>query len=175
MANEQQRAYPLRLEPELLEWVKARANAGGRSFNAEVNYLLRNAMDEATNVVIPPESLSADRGLGVSGARLYTPAEVYIHAMQFLQNSGEDGIFLQLDEYGKPDAFDVNVFPHCAGCIHFSLEDIIGDNEGNKQDSDFGTCFRYPQAVRVEVQGRCGEYLGEPILSGQVLEKLGAH
>lgn len=171
---ERQRPYSLRLEPELLEWVKGRAKNAGRSLNAEMCRLLQEVMDKATNGVIPAESLSAERQLGRSGIRLYTLAEVYIDAMKFHQKSGADGLLLQLDEHGKPDAFDVNVFPCCAGCIHFSLEDMIGDGAGNKNDRDFGTCFRYPQPVRVEVQGRCGEYLGEPILSEQVLEKLGS-
>ena len=37
--------YPLRLDPELTQWVKGRAKAGDRSFNAEINRTLRQAKE----------------------------------------------------------------------------------------------------------------------------------
>ena len=33
--------YPLRLDPELSQWVRERAKAGDRSINAEINRMLR--------------------------------------------------------------------------------------------------------------------------------------
>ena len=35
----------LRLDPELAQWVKARAKAGDRSLNAEINRLIRQAKE----------------------------------------------------------------------------------------------------------------------------------
>lgn len=39
-------AYSLRLDPDLSQWVKARAKAGDRSLNAEINRLIRQAKEE---------------------------------------------------------------------------------------------------------------------------------
>lgn len=41
----QARAYPVRLDPELAEWMKDRAKAGDRSLNAEINRTLRQAKE----------------------------------------------------------------------------------------------------------------------------------
>ena len=41
----QERPYPVRLTPELAQWVKARAKAGDRSLNAEINRLIRQAKE----------------------------------------------------------------------------------------------------------------------------------
>lgn len=38
-------SYPLRLEAELSLWVKARAKAEDRSFNAELNRIVRKAKE----------------------------------------------------------------------------------------------------------------------------------
>ena len=38
-------AYSLRLDPDLSQWVKARAKAGDRSLNAEINRLIRQARE----------------------------------------------------------------------------------------------------------------------------------
>lgn len=37
--------YPLRLDPELAKWVKEQAHESYRSFNAEINRLIREAKD----------------------------------------------------------------------------------------------------------------------------------
>ena len=37
--------YPLRLDPELSQWVKERAKAGDRSINAELNRIVRQAKE----------------------------------------------------------------------------------------------------------------------------------
>lgn len=47
MAGKQPKSYPLRLEPELNQWVKDRAKAGDRSLNAEINRLVRQAKEES--------------------------------------------------------------------------------------------------------------------------------
>lgn len=39
------RSYPLRLDAELSLWVKARAKAEDRSFNAELNRIVRKAKE----------------------------------------------------------------------------------------------------------------------------------
>lgn len=39
--------YPLRLEPELSQWVKERAKAGDRSMNAELIRIVRQAKEAA--------------------------------------------------------------------------------------------------------------------------------
>jgi hypothetical protein len=41
----QPKSYPLRLEHELLEWVKERAKAADRSFNAELNRIVKQAKE----------------------------------------------------------------------------------------------------------------------------------
>ena len=38
-------AYSLRLDPDLSQWMKARAKAGDRSLNAEINRLIRQAKE----------------------------------------------------------------------------------------------------------------------------------
>lgn len=45
MANKQQAPTPVRLPPELKDWVKARAEANLRSVNAEITALLLQARD----------------------------------------------------------------------------------------------------------------------------------
>ena len=45
MANRQEMSYPLRLEPELKQWIKGRAKDGDRSVNAEINRTLRKAKE----------------------------------------------------------------------------------------------------------------------------------
>lgn len=37
--------YPLRLESELTQWVKKRSKAGDRSFNAELNRIVRQVKE----------------------------------------------------------------------------------------------------------------------------------
>lgn len=37
--------YPLRLESELMQWVKKRSKAGDRSFNAELNRIVRQVKE----------------------------------------------------------------------------------------------------------------------------------
>jgi hypothetical protein len=44
-ATKQAIPYPLRLDPELSQWVKDRAKAGDRSLNAEINRLIRQAKE----------------------------------------------------------------------------------------------------------------------------------
>ncbi len=41
MNGNRAKPYPLRLDPELSQWVKDRAKAGDRSLNAEINRLIR--------------------------------------------------------------------------------------------------------------------------------------
>ena len=41
MEDVRPKPYPLRLDPELSQWVKGRAKAGDRSLNAEINRLIR--------------------------------------------------------------------------------------------------------------------------------------
>lgn len=38
--------YPLRLEPDIDQWVKDQAKAGDRSRNAEINRLLRSIKEQ---------------------------------------------------------------------------------------------------------------------------------
>lgn len=45
MANKQQAPMPVRLPPELLAWVKARARSNVRSVNAEITALLLQARE----------------------------------------------------------------------------------------------------------------------------------
>ena len=45
MSNKQPLSYPLRLEPELKQWVKSRAKDGDRSVNAEINRTLRQVKE----------------------------------------------------------------------------------------------------------------------------------
>ena len=39
--------YPLRLEDDLSQWVKAQAKAGDRSINAQINRLIRESKEAA--------------------------------------------------------------------------------------------------------------------------------
>ena len=41
-----QAAYSLRLDPDLSEWIKARAKDNDRSINAEINRLIKQAREE---------------------------------------------------------------------------------------------------------------------------------
>lgn len=45
MTEGQNKPYPLRLEPELKQWIKGKAKAADRSFNAEVNRTLRQVKE----------------------------------------------------------------------------------------------------------------------------------
>ena len=45
MARNQDRPYPLRLEPDVKQWIKGKAKAADRSFNAEVNRTLRQVKE----------------------------------------------------------------------------------------------------------------------------------
>ena len=45
MNGNRAKPYPLRLDPELSQWVKDRAKAGDRSLNAEINRLIRQAKE----------------------------------------------------------------------------------------------------------------------------------
>lgn len=45
MGNEQSKPYPVRLEPELKEWVKQKAKENDRSVNAEINRTVRKAKE----------------------------------------------------------------------------------------------------------------------------------
>lgn len=45
MANKQQSPTPVRLPPELKDWLKARAKANVRSVNAEITALLLQARE----------------------------------------------------------------------------------------------------------------------------------
>lgn len=46
MAKNQDRPYPLRLEPDVKQWVKGKAKAADRSFNAEINRTLRQVKED---------------------------------------------------------------------------------------------------------------------------------
>lgn len=43
--KQQNSPFPLRIDPELAQWVKDRAKAGDRSLNAEINRLIRQAKE----------------------------------------------------------------------------------------------------------------------------------
>ena len=45
MEESRPRPYPLRLEPEINQWVKKRAKEGDRSVNAEINRTLRKVKE----------------------------------------------------------------------------------------------------------------------------------
>ena len=45
MQDTRPKPYPLRLEPDLSQWVKARAKAGDRSMNAELIRIVRQAKE----------------------------------------------------------------------------------------------------------------------------------
>ena len=45
MKKDRPTPYPLRLEPELKQWIKGKAKAADRSFNAEVNRTLRQVKE----------------------------------------------------------------------------------------------------------------------------------
>ena len=45
MKDGQGKPYPMRLEPELKQWVKEKAKAADRSFNAEINRTLRQVKE----------------------------------------------------------------------------------------------------------------------------------
>jgi hypothetical protein len=47
MNEKQARAYPLRLEHELYQWVRERAKDGDRSINAELVRIVRQAKEAA--------------------------------------------------------------------------------------------------------------------------------
>jgi hypothetical protein len=49
MSEGQNKPYPLRLEPELKQWIKGKAKAADRSFNAEVNRTLRQVKESEEN------------------------------------------------------------------------------------------------------------------------------
>ena len=42
------KAYPLRVDPEIFEKVKARAKQDGRSVNKQIEYLLRQGLNSST-------------------------------------------------------------------------------------------------------------------------------
>lgn len=46
MSTKQTRPYPLRLQPELSQWVKAQATANDRSINAEISRIIRRAQEQ---------------------------------------------------------------------------------------------------------------------------------
>ncbi|MEN9434567.1 MAG: Arc-like binding domain [Pseudomonadota bacterium] len=46
--KKRQNAYPVRLEPEISEWIKAKAKQEDRSINAEINRQLRKAKEADT-------------------------------------------------------------------------------------------------------------------------------
>ena len=48
-AEQRPKPYPLRLEPELRQWIKGRAKDGDRSVNAEINRTLRKAKESEEN------------------------------------------------------------------------------------------------------------------------------
>lgn len=43
MSATQTKPYPVRLDPDISQWVKAQAKAGDRSINAQINRLIRQA------------------------------------------------------------------------------------------------------------------------------------
>ena len=45
MGKEKENPYPVRLEPELKEWVKQNAKENDRSINAEINRAIRKAKE----------------------------------------------------------------------------------------------------------------------------------
>lgn len=45
--------FPLRLEPGLSEWVKARAKDNDRSINAEINRLIKQAKEAEKQAYMP--------------------------------------------------------------------------------------------------------------------------
>ena len=45
MKQDRPAPYPLRLEPEINQWVKKRAKEGDRSVNAEINRTLRKVKE----------------------------------------------------------------------------------------------------------------------------------
>lgn len=47
MNEKQVKPYPVRLEPELSQWVKEQAKAGDRSMNAELVRIVRQAREAA--------------------------------------------------------------------------------------------------------------------------------
>ncbi|MBO0613691.1 Arc family DNA-binding protein [Thiothrix fructosivorans] len=55
MSNQANRPtpYPLRLEPGLSEWVKARAKDNDRSINAELNRLIKQAKEAEKQAYMP--------------------------------------------------------------------------------------------------------------------------
>ena len=46
--KKQPKSYPVRLEPEIGEWIKAKAKQEDRSINAEINRQLRKAKEADT-------------------------------------------------------------------------------------------------------------------------------
>lgn len=45
--TKRQAPYPLRLQPDISQWVKEQAKQGDRSMNAEINRLLRSLKEQA--------------------------------------------------------------------------------------------------------------------------------
>ncbi len=53
MNEKQVKPYPVRLEPELSQWVKERAKDGDRSINAEINRLIKQAREAEKRAYMP--------------------------------------------------------------------------------------------------------------------------
>ncbi|MDQ5769567.1 Arc family DNA-binding protein [Thiothrix subterranea] len=53
MNNERVKPYPVRLEPELSQWVKERAKDNDRSINAEINRLIKQAREAEKQAYMP--------------------------------------------------------------------------------------------------------------------------
>lgn len=47
MSATQTKPYPVRLDPDISQWVKAQAKAGDRSINAQINRLIRESKEAA--------------------------------------------------------------------------------------------------------------------------------
>ena len=45
MEKDRPKPYPLRLEPDVKQWIKGKAKAADRSFNAEINRTLRQVKE----------------------------------------------------------------------------------------------------------------------------------
>lgn len=53
MTQKQANPYPLRLAPDLAQWVKERAKNSDRSINAEINQLLKHAREAENRTQLP--------------------------------------------------------------------------------------------------------------------------
>ena len=53
MSAKQIKPYPLRLAPDLSQWVKERAKKSDRSINAEINRLLKEIKEIERKAVLP--------------------------------------------------------------------------------------------------------------------------